>query len=51
MSQTQKMLAKYTSSPPTTEDSIIYDDGTNVGIGTASPANKLTISGNSAKLT
>ncbi len=43
-SGTTNYLAKWTSSG-TIGDSIIYDDGTNVGIGTNSPSKKLEVNG------
>jgi len=38
-------VAKWSDSDTIT-DSVIYDDGTNVGIGTSSPGHKLTVEGN-----
>ncbi|HWB64095.1 MAG TPA: hypothetical protein VG603_11330 [Chitinophagales bacterium] len=42
---TTNYIAKFTS-PTTLCNSIIYDDGTNAGVGTATPAEKLTVNGN-----
>jgi hypothetical protein len=43
-SGTANKVAKWSDSDTLT-DSVIYDDGTNVGIGTSSPGNKLDVSG------
>jgi len=42
---TTNYVAKWSDSDTIT-DSVIYDDGTNVGIGTSSPGHKLTVEGN-----
>ncbi|MBC7390954.1 MAG: hypothetical protein H7329_17230, partial [Opitutaceae bacterium] len=43
---TQNYISKWNNTPGTTlVNSIIYDNGTNVGIGTASPQNKLDVEG------
>ena len=44
-SGTTNYVAKW-SDPDTLTDSVIYDSGTNVGIGTASPSQKLDVNGN-----
>jgi hypothetical protein len=44
-SLSNNFLAKWNSSTNTFNDSLIYDDGTNVGIGTTTPDSLLTLSG------
>jgi hypothetical protein len=45
---TLNFVSKFTSTGSTLGNSLIYDNGTNVGIGTTSPATKLEIHGNNS---
>ena len=50
-SGTTGYLPKFTSTPGDIENSLVYDTGTAVGIGTTNPDAKLTVNGNAAPLT
>ncbi|MDA0326962.1 MAG: hypothetical protein O3C41_07675, partial [Bacteroidetes bacterium] len=45
-SGTANMIAKFDGASTVLGNSLIYDDGTNVGIGTSSPTEKLDVAGN-----
>ena len=50
-SGTTGYLAKFTSTPGDIENSLVYDTGTAVGIGTTNPDARLTVNANAAALT